>query len=168
MSASVFRFVVTWIVLLVWSRRLRFCSHARRLIGYRALKIPLTDDCIQAAKHPPLLSRSERETLFARCFARLRSFDSATGWFYFANPSGIKSENIVEWLLWALFNTHRDGLEAEWEEELEQYIAMIEKLMDRKLEHGWDDTIQCMKVSLDPVVMLHRPLIWYAVSDASI
>lgn len=72
---------------------------------------------------------------------------------------------MVEWILWALFSANGDGLQAEWEQEIEGYISMIERLLGRELEPGWDDTIRCMKVSLDPVIMLHRPLIWYAVRD---
>lgn len=88
----------------------------------------------------------------------------ASGWFYFTDYSEIKRENMIEWILWALFGVHRDGYRTEWEEEIEGYIVQIEKLLGRKLESGWDDAVQCMKVSLDPVVMSHRPLLWYTVS----
>ncbi|OBZ69286.1 hypothetical protein A0H81_10886 [Grifola frondosa] len=115
------------------------------------------------ATHPPLLSRKDREELFCKCFARIRETGLATGWFFSPPADGIKRENMVEWLLWALFGVHLDGLREEWVEELEGYIQMIEKLLGREMENGWDKEISCMKVSLDPVVMLHRPLIWYSI-----
>lgn len=41
---------------------------------------------------------------------------------------------------------------------------MVERLMGRKLEDGANEEIKCMKVSLDPVVSVHRPFLWYSVS----
>lgn len=123
----------------------------------------LANASLQETKHPPLLPRAEREALFARCFARMHDIDSAAGWFHFPNPSAIKRDNFVEWILWALFGVQKNGLQAAWEEEIEGYISMIEGLLGRKLEQGGDDTIRCIKVSLDPVITVHRPLIWYTV-----
>ena len=106
--------------------------------------------------------------MFANCFARVRDTEIATGWFFSAPPSGIKRENMIEWLLWAVFGSQREGLKEEWADEIEGYIRNIEKLLGRKLEEGWDQTLRCMKVSLDPVDMVHRPLLWYLVSIVSI
>ena len=118
----------------------------------------------QTAKHPEALTRAERQTLFAKCFARVRDTDLATGWFYFSPPHAIRRENVVEWLLWAFFSATRDQLVEEWTDEIEEYIHAIEKLLGRKIEPGWNEEIKCMKVSLDPVFSLHRPLVWYLVS----
>lgn len=52
----------------------------------------------------------------------------------------------------------------EWEEELEGYVKIVERLMGRELEDGLNEEIKCIKVTLDPVVSLHRPLLWYTVS----
>ncbi|KAI9065071.1 hypothetical protein FKP32DRAFT_1610897 [Trametes sanguinea] len=114
-----------------------------------------------AASHPPLPSREEREALFKKCFDRVSDSEKAYGWFFSAPPDGIKRENIVEWLLWAIFGTHREGLKEEWAEELQMYVQKMEDLMGRKIEEGWDQTVRCMKVTLDPVDMIHRPLLWY-------
>ncbi|RDX49812.1 alpha/beta-hydrolase [Lentinus brumalis] len=113
------------------------------------------------AAHPPLPPREVRETLFAKCFARMRDTEMATGWFFSARPDGIKRENMVEWILWAIFGTHREGLKEEWMDEIEDYMRKIEELLGRKVEEGWDQTVRCMKVSLDPVDTVHRPLFWY-------
>ncbi|EIW51855.1 uncharacterized protein TRAVEDRAFT_24907 [Trametes versicolor FP-101664 SS1] len=85
----------------------------------------------------------------------------ASGWFFSSVPDDIKRENMIEWLLWALFGTHREGLQDEWAEEIQGYLQKMESLLGRKIEEGWDQTVRCMKVSLDPVDAIHRPLVWY-------
>lgn len=101
--------------------------------------------------------------MFAKCFSSIHDTDRATGWFLSAPVGEISRENVVEWLLWALFHADRDGFLSEWEGELEQYIKMLEHLMGRELNDGWNTAVRCMKVTLDPVVSLHRPLLWYMV-----
>ncbi|KIP01939.1 hypothetical protein PHLGIDRAFT_79868 [Phlebiopsis gigantea 11061_1 CR5-6] len=119
--------------------------------------------CPQAATHPPPLSKEERQALFAKCFARTRDTAHATGWFHFAPESAIHRENVVEWILWALFSTSRAGAADEWREEIEEYVQRIEHLLGRKLAPGWNAGVDCIKVTLDPVTALHRPLLWYMV-----
>ncbi|KAH9848920.1 Alpha/Beta hydrolase protein [Lenzites betulinus] len=117
----------------------------------------------KSAIHPPLIPREEREALFAKCFARVSHSEMASGWFFSAPSDGIKRENVIEWLLWALFGSHRDGIQEEWVEELQGYVRKMEVLLGRELEQGWDETVRCMRVSLDPVVTVHRPLVWYII-----
>lgn len=52
----------------------------------------------------------------------------------------------------------------EWGEEIEGYVLMIETILGRKLEDGYNEDIKCMKVSMDAVVGVHRPFVWYTVS----
>ncbi|KAI0083186.1 hypothetical protein BDY19DRAFT_998779 [Irpex rosettiformis] len=115
----------------------------------------------QPAIHPTPLTRAERESLFAKCFATARDTESATGWFLFAPSHTICRDNVVEWLLWALYSSPCDALVQDWEEELEGYVNTIEQLLGRKLEEGINKDIKCMKITLDPVISLHRPLLWY-------
>ncbi|KAI0748753.1 Alpha/Beta hydrolase protein, partial [Daedaleopsis nitida] len=116
-----------------------------------------------AATHPPLPSRERREELFARCFARVRDQQIATGWFFHCLPENIKRENMTEWLLWALFGSHPDGLQEEWMEELEAYLSKMEQLIGCKFSVGREEAVKCMKNTLDPVDAVHRPLLWYAI-----
>lgn len=117
----------------------------------------------RAVERPPILPREQREELFQRCFSSMRENDMATGWFYSAPMSSIKRGNMTEWLCWALFGAHKEDLRKEWEAEIEGYVAEIEKYQGCKYEDGWDAKLSCMKVSLDPVVMLHRPFLWYMI-----
>ena len=119
---------------------------------------------LKPAVHPTPLTREERKVLFSKCFATARDTESATGWFHFAPSNLIRRDNVVEWLLWALFSCHRDALVQDWEDELRGYVDTIEQLLGRTLEEGSNKDVNCIKVSLDPVVSLHRPLLWYIVS----
>ncbi|KAH9917611.1 Alpha/Beta hydrolase protein [Fomitopsis serialis] len=117
----------------------------------------------KAATHPPPLSRKEREALFEKCFGYIAKMNMATGWFFGGDASLIKRENMREWLLWALFGCNRDSARPEWDDEIEGYLAMLENYMGKPLEGGWSEVARCMRLTLDPVVMLHRPLVWYAI-----
>ena len=88
----------------------------------------------------------------------------ATGWFFFVDSALIKRDNMVDWLLWAIFGTHRDGLRDEWTDEIEGYLKNIEELFGHKIDDGRAHTVGSMKVSLDRVDTVHRPLFWYLVS----
>lgn len=118
----------------------------------------------QRAEHPVQLTKAERQALFARCFSRIRDTDLANGWFYFADLHTVRRENVVDWILWALYSSSRADMVEEWEDEIEGYIRTIEKLLGRELEQGWNPDVKCLKVTLDPVTALHRPLVWYFVS----
>ena len=126
-----------------------WCAHAR----------------LQAATHPPLPSPEERESLFAKCFSRVRDSQSAAGWFIRSTPEAIRRDNLAEWLLWAIFGTRWAERNDEWAQEIEGYLSRIENLLQRKLHQGWDQTVRCMKVTLDHVDAVHRPLLWYSVSS---
>ena len=81
-----------------------------------------------------------------------------------AAPHTIKRDNLVEWLLWAIFGVHKSDMKEEWVEEIEGYLNKMQSVLGTKIEEGWDKTVRCMKVTLDPVDAIHRPLIWYLVS----
>jgi hypothetical protein len=112
--------------------------------------------------HPTIHTRGYRRVLFQRCSSYLATSDYLSGWFFSA---GFKRDNVVDWLLWALFSATRDTCLVEWEEELEEYISMVEVIIDRKLALGYNTGARCMRPTIDSVSMLHRPLIWYLVRN---
>ncbi|EMD38036.1 hypothetical protein CERSUDRAFT_113174 [Gelatoporia subvermispora B] len=131
---------------------------------YFLVYLPRTYVLQQAATHPPPLPKEQRKALFMRCCTRLREVeDFTTGWFYSTPSSLIRRENIKEWLLWAFFCTHTDGIRDEWQEEIDEYIDSVEDMLGHKLEVGRNDSVECMRVTLDPVRMLHRPFLWYMI-----
>ncbi|THU86288.1 hypothetical protein K435DRAFT_369326 [Dendrothele bispora CBS 962.96] len=85
-----------------------------------------------------------------------------------------KKGNVIEWLLWALFSispeqahrlekegARREGEGGDLREEIEDYIEKIETLLGTKFEEGRDSTMSSIRLTLDPVKMVHRPLLWY-------
>ncbi|KAH7921054.1 hypothetical protein BV22DRAFT_756505 [Leucogyrophana mollusca] len=127
---------------------------------YVCVYIPRHRYLQKAAVHPPILSREERRALFEKCANYLTSADYPSGWFFSLK---FKRQNLAEWLLWALFSTTPDHCLHEWEEELAGYITAVENVLGRGLEPGHSAEARCMRLTFDPVVMLHRPFIWYMI-----
>jgi hypothetical protein len=111
------------------------------------------------------LSREERRRIFAKCIAaehasNISATPYPTGWFLPKNTIP-KREDAVDWLLWALFSP--TVTRSDVEGEIDGYIEEIEKILGTRLEPGRDSGIRSMRITLDPVTMLHRPLVWYSV-----
>ncbi|KAJ7118980.1 hypothetical protein C8R44DRAFT_707271 [Mycena epipterygia] len=110
---------------------------------------------------PPRLSRSQRRDLFEKCASQVTS-DYPSGWFLPSN-SDIKRDNVYEWILWALFASTPEHASPEWEQEIDEYMSTVEKSLGRKLEPGRAPDVKSLRLSFDPIHMLHRPLIWYMI-----
>lgn len=67
---------------------------------------------------------------------------------------------MKEFFLWAFFN--RDGLPGGDDEELEEYIVAAERQLGRTIDEG-RGSAACLRLTLDPVNMLHRSILWYSV-----
>jgi hypothetical protein len=90
--------------------------------------------------------------------------EAPSGWFHLRPLSTIKRGNFIEWAYWAIFSMHHDCEDAHvFKDELEEYIRIKERHDGKELEPGHEKDVKVVKVSLDPVVTLHRPLIWYLV-----
>lgn len=70
---------------------------------------------------------------------------------------------MKEFIQWAFFN--RGGDAGDDEEELEEYVAAYETLVGRKFEPGRGKA-ESLRLTLDPIDMLHRSLAWYMVRMA--
>lgn len=69
----------------------------------------------------------------------------------------------MEWLYWAIFcSTVENG--EEFAPEVEEFLEEMEQRDGMRLTPGYDPNIKSIRVTLDPVRMIHRPLIWYLVS----
>ena len=92
---------------------------------------------------------------------------ATSGWFRgnttAALDSKIKRDNIIDWLLWSLFSSTPDLLVKEWEEELDYYVPFFGDVLGYDIERGKNPELQSLRLSVDPVSALHRPLIWYSV-----
>ncbi|OJA13591.1 hypothetical protein AZE42_02725 [Rhizopogon vesiculosus] len=130
------------------------------VLFYVLIYLPRRSLLQKPAVHPDIHTREHRRILFQRCSDHLAVSDHLSGWFLSAD---FKRDNVVDWLLWALFSSTRDNCLVEWEDELEEYISMVEAITGRNLEPGYNAGAQCMRLTIDSVPMLHRPFIWYLI-----
>lgn len=115
----------------------------------------------QEAIHPPAPSREERAILYQRCSDNITDPEAyLQKWFLGADIRDIRKENVKEFFLWAFFN--RGGPPGDDDEELEEYIGVLERQLGREIPEGRGNA-KCLRLTLDEVVMSHRSLIWYCV-----
>ena len=146
-KSVVFRFLLAWAAL----------ESTFYLLGYLLRKQSLQ----QPAVHPTLVPETRRRELFERCYQTISNPEYYLAkWFLGGPAEEIKRENVKEFFRWAFLNTaHRD---AAHEEELEHYADGVESLLGRKLPQG-HGSAKCLRLTIDAVDMMHRPLIYYAV-----
>ncbi|EEU38190.1 uncharacterized protein NECHADRAFT_101499 [Fusarium vanettenii 77-13-4] len=118
------------------------------------------------AVHPSPLSREERRVLFDRCFRNVSSPESyLTWWFLGADPDDIRRDNIKEFLLWAFFERGDGSVDEPDEavdEELEQYVTLLEERLGRKIPSGRGN-VQSLRLTLDKITATYRGLAWYVI-----
>ncbi|KAH8995412.1 hypothetical protein EDB92DRAFT_1934048 [Lactarius akahatsu] len=114
------------------------------------------------AKHPPRMSRAERDALFHNC-ANSMTPESITNWFIRAPGLRVLRDNVADWLLWALFSARSNEVLEEWEEELDYYISVMGNYVGYPIDRGSIPEMQCFRLTFDPVHMVHRPFIWYMI-----
>ncbi|CDH50967.1 transcription initiation protein spt5 protein [Lichtheimia corymbifera JMRC:FSU:9682] len=127
----------------------------------------------QYVKPQTLPTKIERQQLFWNCYHTIKHdlkkwFE---GWFYIASspdrahPSfkDIHRDNVATWFAWAFWVEQLDHVlsNKEWAQEIEWMINTIEKDFDIEFPKGYNDNIQCIRPSFDPVQSLHRPLALY-------
>jgi hypothetical protein len=115
------------------------------------------------ADHPPSVERPERRQLFLKSAETIPDVkEYLRRWFGNAPLEDIRRENVKEFFLWAFFN--RDGPPGPDDEELEEYLAILEERLDYRIPDGRGPA-KPLLLTLDVVQMLHRSLVWYFVSN---
>lgn len=146
------------IVVLVWA--------ALETVFFLLVFMPRYFSLQQKALHPPPLPRHERQELFKLCVESV--FDPErylSKWFRGAPASEIRRENVKQFFCWSFLNKDDYGLLDD--DELEDYADQTEKMLGRKLPQGTGNAV-ALRLTLDRVQMLHRPLIWYLVSSSGL
>ncbi|RYP47620.1 hypothetical protein DL768_006349 [Monosporascus sp. mg162] len=132
---------------------------ALEAVFYLVVYIPLNLYLQRAASHPPTLCRNDRRILFRRCHNNLPDPDRyLRKWFRDAPAAEVKRENVKDFFRWAFLNTAEP--DPAYDEELEEYVGDMEKMLGRNLEPGRGNA-KCLRLTLDKVEMLHRSLTWY-------
>ncbi|CAE6426492.1 unnamed protein product [Rhizoctonia solani] len=116
------------------------------------------------AVHPPPLSPEDREQLFSRCLAHLKDAQSFNQWFL-DSPSQVPRQNVLEWLKWGFFAGEPcvNDRCSKHDEELEEYLGQLEHALGEKFPPGYDPKLKSIRITLDDVVVYHRPVVWYLV-----
>jgi hypothetical protein len=114
------------------------------------------------AMYPQTFPQPMRKALFNQCVEHIPNPEHyLTKWFEDAPLSEIKRENLKEFYRWAFLNT---GVANPTDElELEEYVQKFEEYTGHKLEPGYGKA-RAIRLTLDKVDMVHRPLVWYLVS----
>jgi hypothetical protein len=119
-----------------------------------------------AATHPPPRSKEERRKLVDCVKAELTDPEQyIRGWIKGAEAENIRRKGVKEWLTWAFFD--RDCEERRDEDEIEGYTLEIERML-RKDSRPGNGTAKSLRLTIDPVDMLHRSLLWYLVGIFSV
>lgn len=129
---------------------------------YFGFQIPYVQYLQKDAIHPPLRSREERASLFGRVTANTTVVDlerHLRGWFKGAGLDGIGRDSVKSWLAWAFFEGRSDA-ETKGTQEVEEYAAQLEQTLGKPFLPGYG-TATPIRLTLDPVVLSHRSLLWY-------
>ena len=113
--------------------------------------------------HPYVLPQPERKELFGRCMEHMSDpVRYLEKWCKDAPLSEIKRENVKDFYRWAFLNS-KTSTSME-EVELEDYVDKFEEYSRLEIEPGYGRA-KCLRLTLDPVDMVHRPLVWYLVNS---
>ena len=129
---------------------------------YVLVYIPKYRLCQRPALHPPIRSREQRRQVFQQGCDNIADPEQyLSKWFLGAPLSAIRRENVKEFYCWALLN--RSSWGPDEEQELDEYADEFEELLGQKLRPGRGPA-KALRLTIDPVNILYRPLLWYTVS----
>ncbi|KAK5147696.1 hypothetical protein LTR32_000901 [Rachicladosporium monterosium] len=110
------------------------------------------------AVHPPPRSRQERRALFEKVKGEIRNPELfLSGWFRGAKVEEIGKEELKGWLDWAFWDG-RAGPDDE--EEMEELVKDVEDLVGKQFPDG-KGPAKSLRLTLDPIEMEWRSLLWY-------
>jgi hypothetical protein len=106
-------------------------------------------------------TKEERGELFHRCLGTVPDLEQWFSiWFKKIDPALLRRGDIKLLLAWGFLN--KSQVVGEDEEELAEYIAIIEKKIKRKFSPGRTGITPC-RVSIDILCLQHKSLLYYMV-----
>lgn len=118
---------------------------------------------------PPILSSAERDFIWSKVLRHAKEYGvwrQVQGWFLNESrtachsPHEIGRGNLHELLSWAFFFKHSEELDFEENTWIEDAIQSVEMAFQLTVKEGRTG-VRCVKHTLDPVVAIHRPLVFY-------
>ncbi|CAO3614637.1 unnamed protein product [Cunninghamella blakesleeana] len=116
------------------------------------------------------LDLDQRTKLYWDCVQSVTDVQIWTkGWFYYSDTmshpqfSEIYRDNMAEWFCWAFWDDDLSKVRGcpEKSNEIEWMIDNYEESFQLKLKQGYNDNVKCVRLTLDPVQAVHRPLLVY-------
>lgn len=124
-------------------------------LWFLAYRIYLQNEAI----HPPIRSKAERQALFRKVQGEVNDpARFATGWFRGAKVEDIGRDEVRRFLDWSFWEG-RAGPEDD--QELEEYVDATQKLLGQ--EFPPTGKAKSLRLTLDPVEMDYRSLLWYGI-----
>jgi len=116
----------------------------------------------RAAVHPAPPPRTERKKLFELCKRNVSDPEAyIRGWFKGAPLEDVGRDGVKLFLAWGFLN--KGTVDAENEEELQEYLREMEEIIGPDFRFG-NGKAQPLRLTFDPIDLLHRSLWWYLVS----
>jgi len=119
----------------------------------------------------PTMTPSERLVLFERCMRTVESPQAFVQAWYTPKAgkapeySALRRGNVEELIAWAFFHVRTpELLSPKHKDELKGLMARVEGMVG-PMPDGYNDGVQMMKFTEEPVSDVHRPLVVYAVVD---
>ncbi|KAI9009721.1 Alpha/Beta hydrolase protein [Gaertneriomyces semiglobifer] len=109
----------------------------------------------------------ERERLVRLSISALESTNDVKGtlegWFFGRKVEDTPRPNAEMWAAWAFYDAALDELTPDELAECKSYITFVESRMGAKYKDSpFDPAISCIRLTIDQMQVLHRPLVYYA------
>ncbi|ORY78231.1 hypothetical protein BCR37DRAFT_350456 [Protomyces lactucae-debilis] len=86
-----------------------------------------------------------------------------TGWFFKRPFERIPRGNVADWLAWSAFNKHARQLSEEQKQVVESLLVYLEERARCPLTPGYSKKVKSIRLTLDPIPFVPRPLLFYLV-----
>lgn len=138
--------------------RLEFFTVPETLF-YLLVYLPKSHALQKPAPEGNVLSRQERRDLIEKCLDNVPDINHfLRTWFKEAPVESLRKEDLRQWLAWGIWNRYNtQGIDPI---ELAEYVERIERRLGQSFAEG-NGPNRPIRISVDPINVQHRPLLWY-------
>lgn len=153
-----------------WVESLILCYTSAEILFYFWFRRALA--AVQVRQPPPITTKERRLDLWKLIKGSAIDDENPYGflssWFSVSTLSQVSRYHLKQWLAWAVFDRQLEEIVSPSVlEEIEEMIADGEKEFNVCVPHmsNEDKRPSAMRLNVDPVRALHRPLVYYAVTS---
>ncbi|KAI4597260.1 hypothetical protein KJ359_004773 [Pestalotiopsis sp. 9143b] len=115
------------------------------------------------ARHPPPLNPSDRKKLFLKCAEHIPDVERYLRlWFLGADSAEIKYDNVLDFTLWAFFDTTPERASEQDTLQAHEFVDLFEERLGRKLDAG-RGSARGLRLTIDAIETRYRSFIWFAI-----